>query len=186
MRRAIAVLLTALAPALCPAQATANPQPSGVTVVGATWKFPANWRGEAPADVLSGASRTDTIVRGRRAAELEQGRGAGRLGPLDSEQRLYLRRGQNEAVLEARNDGPKQIRAVSYDFLFVSPEDGAELLRYQLRSRSDIKPGETRTLNSVVADRRAERLAPDTGGRVKCRAVIQRVGHADGSVWQRR
>lgn len=65
LKRAAALLLLALTPALCPAQATnatTDQQSAGeVTIVGVNWRFPAHtWRGEPRADVLSGTSRTDT------------------------------------------------------------------------------------------------------------------------------
>jgi hypothetical protein len=128
------------------------------------------------------------------AIHLEQRRANNRLGPIDAETRFYLRTYRNAAVVTIRNDGPKAIKAISYDFLFLKPEDGEELLRYQFHNRVNIGAGESKTLTTAVADRRAEHFRPIGGigsevsasGRIGYRVVINRIEYADGSIWQRR
>jgi hypothetical protein len=188
-KKIVALLLMMCATALCAAQAPdGQADAGGVTVVAADWRFPVNWRGESRADVLSGSSgRLETPAR--RVTEpgddLSRRRRDGQLGPLDSEDRIYLRRGRNEAVVKLRNDGGKRIKSVGYDFQFVNAESGEVLLSYRLSSAASLRPGETKTLTEVVADRRAQQFMPANGARVERRAVVTRVEYADGSVWRR-
>ena len=92
--------------------------------------------------------------------------------------------------MTVRNDGPKTIKALSYDFILVNTENGQEWLRYHFRNRTTIRAGETRTMTNHVVDRRSVTFRPPsvnpaTGVNSEIRVVINRIDYADGSVWRR-
>lgn len=162
----------------------ANQLAPDITVVSVTWRYPVNWLGDPTADVLSGSSSRDTVARDPQGG-LDQKRKNNELGPIDTERDLYLKRGQNEAIVEIQNNSAKKIKAVSYTFLFVNRGDETELLRYQFHNRIAIPPGQTKTMTNQVADRRAKRFSPGGTSKVEYRVVVNRVEFADGSMWQR-
>ena len=191
MKRAITLLLVFGLPALCLAQTSANHQlPNDLTVVQATWRYAVNWQGNTAANVLSGNSQTDRVAVAPEKS-LEQRRDKGQLGPIDTENDLFLRTGRNTAAVTIRNDGSKTIKAVSYDFFFVNAANGEMWLHYKFRNRETIGAGETRILTNSVTDARAERFRPtgvgsktSASGKVGYRVVINRIQYADGSEWR--
>ena len=178
MRRAIALLLVSILPALCLAQTSANHQlPDDIKVLKATWQY--------------GFVEPGNLRVGDPERHLEQNRAKGQLGPLDYETTLLRRPGNNNAaVVTIHNDGSKAIKAIRYDFIFVNTENGKEWLRYKFRNRVRVGTGETKTLTNFVVDGksvafRPPGVNPETGVNSEIRVVINRIKYADGSVWQR-
>jgi len=167
MKRVIALLLVCILPALCLAQTSANHQlPDDIKVLEAAWYHGLDWRNP---------------VLGSPERQLEQRRANNQLGPLDSEQTLFLRRDQSAAAVTIRNEGSKTIKRIRYDFIFFNTQNGKEYFRYQFRNRVTIGAGETKTLtNGTVGREPAAGVNPDI------RVVINRIEYADGSIWQRR
>jgi hypothetical protein len=177
MKRVIALLLVYILPALCPAQTSANHQlPDDIKVLEATWHCGVDWR--------NGAA-------GSPERQLEQRRANNKLGPLDTEQTLFLRGDRNAAVVTIRNEGSKTIKAISYHFIFVNTQNGKEWFRYQFRNRVTIGAGQTKTLTNETVGRPIETLSPPgvnptTGLNSEIRVVINRIEYADRSIWRRR
>jgi len=177
MKRVIALLLVYILPALCLAQTSANYQlPDDIKVLEATWHYGIDWRNP---------------VAGSPERRLEQKRANNQLGPLDTEQTLFLRTGRNAAVVTIRNEGSKKIKAISYDFIFVNTQNDKEWFRYQFRNRRSIGAGETKTLTNETTDKRIETfrpasVEPATGLNSEVRVVINRIEYTDGSIWRRR
>ena len=99
MKRVIALLLVYILPALCLAQTSANHQlPDDIKVLEASWHHGVDWRNPSA---------------GSPERQLEQRRANNKLGPLDTEQTLFLRGDRNAAVVTIRNEGSKTIKALS-------------------------------------------------------------------------
>jgi len=177
MKRVIVLLLVYILPALCLAQTSANHQlPDDIKVLEATWHHDVDWRNP---------------TAGSPERQLEQRRANNKLGPLDTEQTLFLRTGRDAALVTIRNEGSKTIKAIRYDFIFVSTQNREEYFRYQFRNRVTIGAGETKTLTNHIVDRRMETFRPSsvdpaTGVNSEIRVVINRIEYADGSIWRRR
>ena len=115
MKRVIALLLVYILPALCLAQTSANHQPpDDIKVLEATWHYGVDWR-----NPTAGSPET----------QLERSRANNQLGPLDTEQTLFLRGDRNAALVTIRNEGSKAIKAIRYDFIFVNTQNGKEWFR---------------------------------------------------------
>ena len=178
-KKAMTFLLILFAPAFCAAQTSTSHQAAGdIKVLEATWSYGSGW------------SDTAESSPGRL---IEQRRENNQMGPLDSEQAVFLRtrRYAGAGVVTVRNDGPKRVKAIRYDFIFVNTLDGKQWLRYQFRNRVALGPGETKTLTNQVVDRRSVTFRPNTvdpatGTNSEIRVVINRVEYADGSVWRLR
>ncbi len=166
MKRVFVLCLVLLMSGLCSAQSTSNRQaPDGLKIMDARWRY---------------------RVSSHRANSQDTSTGANGELMLPDHSRVTQTDG-SEAVVTLKNDGPKTIKRVSYFFLFVDPEKGKELLRYQFHHRAAIKPGETVTLTDQIDDPMANRFGPggtSAWSKVECRLSIYRVEYADGSVWR--
>ena len=177
MKRAFTLVLIYVFSALCLAQTSANHQlPADIKVLEATWRHGVDWRNP---------------VAGTPERRLEQKRANNQLGPLDSEQNLFLRNDRNAATVTIRNEGSKIIKALSYDFIFINTQNGEEWFRYQFRNRVKLGAGETKTITNHTVDRRIDsshpaNVEPTTGLNSEIRVVINVIEYADGSVWRRR
>jgi hypothetical protein len=104
--------------------------------------------------------------------------------------------------LRVKNSGTKTIEAVEWDFAFPRLVNGQTVLRFDVSSQVEIKPGKKKTLKQVLPPgaRGCEMVVvrADAGG--VCghplamrdpaamnqeAATIKRIEYADGSVWQR-
>ena len=141
---------------------------SGISVGKVQWFYEVDWR---PAATDNSTQRN------------------GELRTLDQEMALRYQKDRNASSVEVKNVGSKTIRRIKYDFLFVDPVNGKELLRYRLRTKADIAPGQTKVLRNVIADDRAERFRPLGGifgvARAEYKVQIQEVEFSDGSTWHR-
>jgi hypothetical protein len=110
-----------------------------------------------------------------------------------------------------RNDGPKVIKAVAWDFAFPRLVDNQVALRFDVSSQIEIKPGKKKTLKQALppgargCEMMVVRAGEGGGAQVgyyggvcghplamrdpaattQEAATIRRVEYADGSVWQR-
>lgn len=86
-----------------------------------------------------------------------------------------------------RNDGPKTVKLVDWDYLFLDPQTGAELGRRQFTSEEKVRPGKEKSLEVFILS--PPFLTVDAGAAKEVRpaeqVVIVRVEYEDGSVWQR-
>lgn len=170
MKSLIAIFLIGASSLICMAQSPVNSQePSGISIVKVRWLYEVDWRLQSPDENLPSRN--------------------GELRSLDQERALRYEKKRNESSVEIKNVGSKTIRGIKYDFLFVDPANGKELLRYRLKNKTDIAPGQTNVLSNVIADERAETFRPIGGipgvARAEYKVLIQQVEFSDGSMWQR-
>lgn len=155
MRASLKILL-----ALCAAAALAAAQGAaggpGVEVASFGWKY----EGYAP---------FQTVRNRRSGATLSVKRGT---------EYVFKYR----ATAAVRNDGPKAVKAVEWDYVFSEPGGGKELKRYRLQSKQTVEPGATATLSKDVYVKPEEDSRHLTAGRQK--VFITRVEYADGSAWK--
>jgi hypothetical protein len=90
---------------------------------------------------------------------------------------------------KVRNDGPKTVRAVVWEYVFADPETKEEVGRHRHRSAVRIRPGKIGELTGRSPSPPA-RVVRAAEGEKKERAVyseqvvVRRVEYADGSAWQ--
>jgi hypothetical protein len=139
--------------------------------------------------------------RGRRTEDIKsRGRLRSRVVIIDNAQWINL---------ELRNNGAKAIKAVDWDFAFPRYESGQLILRYDVSSKVEIKPGGKKKLKQplppgaqrcqiVTVSAEAERSEQEKKFEAVCgqgfhdpsqlkqeTVTIKRIEYADGSVWQR-
>ena len=170
MKGLIMIFLIGAASLISMAQIPANSQePSGISIVKVQWLYEVDWRHQYVDENLP-----------RRNEELRT---------LDLERTLRYEKDRNASSVEIKNVGSKTIRGIKYDFLFVDPADGKQLLRYRLKNKVDIAPGQTKVLSNVIADNRAESFRPIGGifgtARAEYKVLLQEVEFSDGSTWHR-
>jgi hypothetical protein len=91
--------------------------------------------------------------------------------------------------LKVRNTGDKTIQTLTWEYVFFEPGTEREVGRQQFTSRVSIRPGGTRTVTMRSGTPPTGTIDASNAGK-KSRdqyseqIVIQRVGYADGSVWQ--
>lgn len=92
--------------------------------------------------------------------------------------------------VQVRNDGPKTIKLVDWDYVFLDPETRQEVARHLFTSEEKVRPGSVRELDvfilsppvrTVSAQGKQKQEAPPLVEQV----FLMRVVYADGSVWQR-
>jgi len=90
--------------------------------------------------------------------------------------------------LKLRNDGSKEISAVTWEYVFLAPDTGQEVGRRKFESKERIGPGKTRNLTmrsaipptGTVNAAQAGSKSPD---KYSEKIVIQSVAYSDGSKW---
>ena len=91
-----------------------------------------------------------------------------------------------EVYLQVKNSGPRTIKKLDWDFLFLDSESGSELKRFSISSKSKIRSGEVKFLTKQVLPGLflKSRTKPEYA-RGKSAVVIRSIEFADGSKWQR-
>ena len=90
-----------------------------------------------------------------------------------------------EVYLQVKNSGPRTIKKLNWDFLFLDSESGSELKRFSISSKSKIRSGEVKFLTKQVLPGLflKSRTKPEYA-RGKSAVVIRSIEFADGSKWQ--
>lgn len=213
MKRTLALCcLTLLFGATAPAQTPANaavtaaaPAPAaethGVVVLKHTWsKERINWE----ADPFGGAVENFDDVRRRMADQrrLERARATG----SSAEAAKVEREMRSEQVIKARppappryaflykisvrNEGPKAVKEIDWDYVFTDAATGEEVGRREFTGVEKIAPGKSKELSFMTPAAPAQRIsvyALDKKERagLNGRAVLVRVLYEDGTVWKR-
>jgi hypothetical protein len=101
------------------------------------------------------------------------------------EKRTKQERGGFEVHLQLKNSGPRDIRRVDWDFLFLDSESGRELKKFSIDSKSKIRSGEVKFLTKQVLPALflGDKTKPDYA-RGRPAVVIRRIEFADGSKWE--
>jgi hypothetical protein len=94
-------------------------------------------------------------------------------------------------MVRIRNSGPKKIKAILWDYVFVEPQTGIELGRHTFVSESELSPGKIKTLlatstrppTRVISVRM---LIDNDSGTYGEQVAIKRIIYSDGSVWEAR
>ncbi len=94
-------------------------------------------------------------------------------------------------MVRIRNSGPKIIKAILWDYVFVDPQTGIELARHTFFSESELSPGKIKTL--LAASTRpptrvisVRMLIDNDSGAYGEQVAIKRIIYADGSEWEAR
>jgi len=193
MKKVFALMLLCMIPGIGFAQSSAKQQdPDDVKVMEATWRFGYSWSKESSANNLGTGNQTSSSSGGPiRSNEQGQGKTDTNIIPLDTRIAVKDTTYQNAAIVTFHNDGSKQVKSMSYDFVFLRAETGAELLRYKFHNRVKINAGETTKIVSEIVDKQAERYRPvgvgsdlSKEGRVDYKVILSRIEYADGTFWQ--
>jgi len=91
--------------------------------------------------------------------------------------------------LSLRNEGPKTVRAIDWEYIFIDRDSQKEVARHQFHSEEKICPGKRKTLieysksppTKVISVRTL--LQPEAE-RFMEKVAITRVMFRDGSVWE--
>lgn len=89
-------------------------------------------------------------------------------------------------MVEVLNKSGKKIEAVEWDYLFVEPDTGKELLRYRFRSKVDIDPAKKKKVRAYTNGWPVALVyAKKEGGRESESVEVKRITYSDGSTWER-
>ena len=150
------------------------------------------------------ASQDELVQQSQRQQQLAIARNTnnrGRAGRIEDQisnhQKATTKAAQTELPrdgyrykLTLRNDGPKTITSIDWDYLFVDPTDQRELARHQFTSDETIKPGKSKELGVLYLTPPVKTLsAPLLNEKnpidIVERAEVIRLQFSDGSSWQR-
>lgn len=149
-----------------------------------------------------------TVNQGTRrrgiSAQMESSRAQGKLRT-----RIRVISDAHSVNVVIRNAGTKTIEAIEWDFAFPRYVDGQMILRYDVLSKAEIKPGGKKTLKqslpvgathckTVVVNAENEKQEKANTSEAVCgpgvhdpsylkqeTVSIKRIEYVDGSVWQR-
>jgi hypothetical protein len=163
LKRALTLLLLAGLAVVSAARTLEDDSAStGVSVVSFNWKYAGYERAETVKGNES-ISNTDTST----AIKM-------------SRKTIYVFKYTAKATL--KNNGPKAIKAISWDYVFTDAKEQKELKRYKLQSKQQILPGETQVLSrDVVLDPKDDARHLATG---KQSVEITKIEYTDGSAWR--
>lgn len=198
------VLLLSLLPAahVCPAQ-TAAEGPAGVAVVKHSWsKERLGWERDpfgGPVGYAEEArirarneKRIDDAKRGGDSVGAERARRDAQTDAaiIERARRKSAPRYAFHYKASVRNDGPKAIKSVDWDYVFSDAASGDELGRLQFTSDAKIDPGKTRGLDVFTHAAPTKTVSVDALNSrerdgLREHVVLVRVVYADGTVWQR-
>src|SRR5215510_1490680 len=91
--------------------------------------------------------------------------------------------------IKVRNTGPKEIRLLTWEYVFFEPGTAQELGRRRFISRISLRPGTTRQLvlrsaSSPTGTIDAKKASQKTRDLYTEQVVIRSIRYADGSVWR--
>ena len=195
-------LLAGLSAAARAQTAPAAETPPGLTVLKCGWsrELVPGWdsrpTGAEPYDVM--------VARVTAEQQVQRERNAGRKGVAaraEGEAKVYEKANADQGTkasgpprfgyrykVSVRNDGPKAIKSIDWDYVFLDPETQAEIARHQFTSDERIGPGKGKELSvfklgpptrTVSARATGKKDAPPFVERI----VLVRVGYDDGSTW---
>ena len=186
-----------------PAAATAD-GPAGVAVVKHSWsKERLGWERDPFGGPVGYAEeirmrarnekRIDDAKRGGNSAEAERAR-RDALTDAAIVERARGKSAPRYAFLykaSVRNDGPRVIKSVDWDYVFTDAASGEELGRLRFTSDAKIEPGKTRTLDVFTPLAPTKTVSVDALNSreregLRERVSLVRVMYADGTVWEAR
>ena len=90
--------------------------------------------------------------------------------------------------VQVRNDGPKTIKLVDWDYVFLDPATRAEVARQLFTSEEKVGPGRVKDLDVFVLTPPVRTVSAQ-GKRKEApqfieQVILMRVVYSDGSVWQ--
>lgn len=88
-------------------------------------------------------------------------------------------------TVEVVNKSGKKIEALEWDYLFVEPDTGKELLRYRFRSKVDIDPAKKKKVRAYTNGWPvALTYAKKDGDGGSEKVEVKRIIYSDGSTWE--
>jgi hypothetical protein len=190
-------------PAAADAAAAAVEVAPGLVVVKSAWsKERIGWERDPFAGPLENFDEMRARQREERRVEVARRAGsdieadrAAREARADAANRAALRNQRPPRYVfmyraTVRNDGPKAIRKLDWDFVFTSRGTDEEAGRREFTSEEKIAPGKqkeliVRTRNPPARTVSVHELHDEAGKSLEGRVEIVRVEYADGTVWQR-
>jgi hypothetical protein len=186
-------------------QAPAAEGPPGLTVIKCSWarELIPGWDSRP-----MGAESYDAM-RARVAAEqrVQGARNAGSKGGAaraEDEAKVYEKaNASNKAKasersrfgyrykVSVRNGGPKAIKSIDWDYVFLDPDTQAEVERHQFTSDEKIGPGKEKELSVFILSPPTRTVSARASGRKDApafveRIILARVEYSDGSAWPSR
>ena len=186
-------------------QATPAEGPHGLTVLKCGWsrELIPGWENRP-----TGAESYDVMLS-RVAAEqrVQRERNAGNKGRMahaDDEAKVYEKANADNSAksskpprfgyrykVSIRNGGPKAVKSVDWDYVFLDPETQAEVERHQFTSDEKIGPGKEKELSVFNLSPPTRTISARASGRKDSppfveRIILVRVEYTDGSVWPSR
>lgn len=149
------------------------------------------------------ASQDELVQQSRREQQLAAARNASNK-PLEAKLETQISNHQNATTraqqtelprdgyrykVTLRNDGPKTIKSVDWDYLFVDPITQQALARHQFTSDETIKTGKSKEISVLyliapVKTLDVRSLRKKEPASITEAVVVVRVQYSDGSVWQ--
>ncbi len=91
--------------------------------------------------------------------------------------------------VQVRNNGPKMIKAIDWDYVFFDLTNQSELGRRQFRTEEKIAPGKSKELKSFIRTPPTQTvsihsLVKNERANLGEQVLIVRVEYLDGSIWQ--
>jgi hypothetical protein len=183
------------------AAAAAAAAPPGLTVLKYGWaKERLNWESDPFAGTVEGFGDVRRRLADQRRIERARSTGntaeAARVEQeMRSEQVIKARpaappRYAFRYKISVRNDGPKAIREIDWDYVFTDAATGEVLGRREFTGVERIAPGKEKELNFMTVSPPAQRISLQSlnkGERdgLSEQVVVVRVLYEDGSVWRR-
>lgn len=202
MRFAGALLFLLSLATISPAQTPPGnlPEPPDVAVVKFGWnKERINWEGDPFGGPVENFD--DMRVRTRNDRRVEVNKGGAEEDKIKREARADA---ANLAIarqpprpryvfvyeLSIKNSGPKPIKAIDWDYVFLDTANQNETGRLQISSEEKIASGKSKALkvytskppNATVS---AHKLDDNERKNMGERVIIMRIVYSDGSVWER-
>lgn len=174
---------------------------SGLVVLKCSWE---KERIRPRPSLVTLASQDELIQQSRREQQLAVAKNEGDRGKvskietqISNHQKATANASQTELPrdgyrykVKLRNDGPKTIKSIDWDYLFLDPTDHQGLARHQFTSDETIKPGKSKEisvlyLNAPVKTLNARSLKKKDSLAFVEQVVVVRIQYSDGSSWRR-
>ncbi len=192
----LALFLTILA---CSPILLAQNGDSGVVVLKCSWE---KERIRPRPSLASLASQDELVQQSQREQQLAAAKNVGDRGKvakletqISNHKAATAKASQTELPrdgyrykVKVRNDGNLTIQSIDWDFLFIDPDTGTEVMRHQFTSDETIKPGNTKELSVLylvppVKTTSVRMLGKKDSEAFTQQAVIMRIVFANGASW---
>lgn len=174
---------------------------NGVVVLKCSWE---KERIQPRASLASLASQDELVQQSQREQQLAAAKNAGdrsKVTKLETQisnhksatakaSQTELPRDGYRYKVKLRNGSTLTVKSIDWDYLFIDPDTGEEVMRHRFTSEDTIKSGQTRELSVLylvppVKTTSVRILSKKNANAFTQQAVIMRIVFADGKVWSR-